>query len=165
MRKIKWKLEKRKLCDLIPYFKNPRQLSKDQEANLRASLDQFGVVEPPCINLDNTIIGGHQRISILKREEIDEIEVMVPSRMLTEKEVEKLNLRLNKNMGEWDWDILANEFEIEDLLDCGFTEKELEFDSVVEDLNSNFDDDDSTKATKDKQCPNCGFIYGEQKTK
>src|SRR5580693_2483353 len=95
-KKIEWRIEKRNIADLLPYHKNPRQLSKDQEGHLRASLDEFGVVEPPCINKDNTIIGGHQRISLLKKEEIKEIEVMVPSRKLTNKEVEKLNLKLNR---------------------------------------------------------------------
>lgn len=159
--KITWHLEKRKIRDLVPYFKNPRQLTKDQEAHLRLSLDKFGIIDRPCVNLNGTIIGGHQRLSILKKEEAGEIEVWVPNRLLDNAEVEELNIRLNKNTGDWDWDILANEFEISELLEWGFTEKELHFDSLAEDLNSKLDDDESDKATKDKKCPNCGFIYGE----
>ena len=41
------------------------------------------------------------------------------------KHVEELNIRLNKNTGEWDWDILANDWEVDDLLAWGFTEEEL----------------------------------------
>jgi hypothetical protein len=44
---------------------------------------------------------------------------------LDEKEVEELNIRLNKNVGEWDFDTLGNEFETSDLLEWGFTEFQL----------------------------------------
>lgn len=121
---IQWHLETRNISELKPYFKNPRILTKDQEKQLRTSLDKFGVVDRPCINLDGTIIGGHQRINVLGIS-FNEIEVMVPSRQLEEREVEELNIRLNKNTGEWDWDCLANEWEINDLLDWGFDPKEL----------------------------------------
>lgn len=165
MKKIKWKTEKRLISELNPYHKNPRQMTKDQEGQIRESIDEFGLVDLPSINLDNTIIGGHQRIAILKKEEVKEIEVRVPSRMLTEKEIEKLNVRLNKNHAEWDWDILANEFEIEDLLECGFSEQELHLDALEEDLNSNLDNNDSSKAIQEKKCPNCGFIYADGRKK
>lgn len=127
---IEWHLEKRKISELKPYFKNPRILTKDQEAHLRKSLEKFGLIDRPFINLDNTIIGGHQRLSILGQNKTTEIEVWVPSRALDDKEVEELNIRHNRNLGEWNWDILANEFEISELIDWGFTEQELEFDSI-----------------------------------
>jgi len=44
---------------------------------------------------------------------------------LSEKEVEELNIRLNKNTGSWDFDILANEFELPDLFEWGFSESNL----------------------------------------
>ena len=54
-----------------------------------------------------------------------EIDVRVPSRTLTDREVEELNIRLNKNTGSFDFDILANNFEVDDLLDWGFEPFEL----------------------------------------
>jgi len=131
---IQWHLETRRISELRPYFKNPRILTKDQEKHLRTSLDKFGVVDRPCINLDGTIIGGHQRINVMGVKST-EIEVMVPSRALSDREVEELNIRLNKNIGDWDWDILANQWEIEDLINWGFDPKEMSISSPQEGIN------------------------------
>jgi hypothetical protein len=56
-----WHIEKRKISELKDYGKNPRILKEDQEIHLRISLEKFGIIDKPIINLDNTIIGGHQR--------------------------------------------------------------------------------------------------------
>jgi len=122
---ITWHLEKRKISDLKKYPKNPRELSKKDEAELCYSIDTFGIIDRPFINHDNTIIGGHQRIRVLHKLGHKEIEVNVPSRALSENEVEELNVRHNKNTGDWDYDILANEYEISDLINWGFLEEEL----------------------------------------
>jgi len=99
---IEWHIEKRKISELKDYSKNPRTLSKDQEAHLRQSLTKFGLIDKPIINTDNTIIGGHQRKRTLKKMGLKEIEVNVPSRPLDEKEIEELNIRLNKNTGSFE---------------------------------------------------------------
>jgi DNA modification methylase len=127
---LTWKLEKRLIKDLKRHPKNPRQLSKEQERHLRTSLDKFGIAEKIIINQDNTIIGGHQRVQILKNKKHKEIDCWVPERRLTEKEVDELNIRLNKNTGDWDWDVLANQWEIADLIEWGFTPDELELENT-----------------------------------
>lgn len=127
-KKISWKIEKRKLDQLNPYEHNPRKLTDKGMADLKRSIDKFGLDEPIIINQDNTIIGGHARyFTLLKMDNITSIDCYVPDRMLTPKEVQELNIRLNKNIaGEFDFDILANEFELPDLLEWGFKEKELD---------------------------------------
>ena len=55
----------------------------------------------------------------------EEIDVRVPSRLLDEKEATEYLIRSNKNIGEWDFNLLANTFEEEDLLAWGFKEEEL----------------------------------------
>lgn len=124
---MEWHTEKRKLSELVEWHKNPRKLSEHDAEHIRKSLEKFGIADPLVINLDNTIIGGHQRKRILNlmSDPDYEIDVRVPDRLLDEKEVEELNIRLNKNVGSWEWDILANEFEMEDLLAWGFSEEEL----------------------------------------
>ena len=124
MSKIEWKSEKRLLKDLIPAPYNPRQLTEKQAADLNTSLTKFNLADPIVINQDNKIIGGHQRINILKTQGVTEVDVRVPQRLLTEDEEKELNLRLNKNLGEWDFDALAN-FDEEMLQSVGFTEEEL----------------------------------------
>ena len=62
-----------------------------------------------------------------------EVDVYVPDRTLSEKEVQELNIRLNKNVGDWDFDMLANAWDPIDLIDWGFTEAELHLDSTLSD--------------------------------
>jgi len=129
---ITWHNEKRRIRDLIPYVANPRQITDKQAKDLKASLDKFGVADPIIINTDNTIIGGHQRKKILETlmgvDPDFEIDVRVPERELSIDEARELNVRLNKNMGQWDFDVLANNFELDDLLDWGFEKSDLDLD-------------------------------------
>lgn len=124
--KIKWNAEKRKISQLIPAEYNPRELTKKQANDLAVSLRKFSLADPIVINYNNRIIGGHQRINILKKQGKDiEVDVRVPDRVLDEKEEKELNLRLNKNLGQWDLDALAN-FDEEMLKDTGFSKGELD---------------------------------------
>ena len=116
------------------YHKNPRTLNEKQKKDLKKSLDKFGCIDKPIINKDNVLIGGHQRFHVLQESGITEIPCWVPDRLLTEKEVEELNIRLNKNTGEWDFDILANQWNADDLACWGFSNSDLGIDeSEIED--------------------------------
>jgi DNA modification methylase len=127
MNGITWNLKTFNIDELTDYSKNPRSLTKQQFEQLKKSLDKFGLIDKPIINADekNTVIGGHQRLRVLRSENQKSVECWYPSRELDEKEVEELNIRLNKNTGDWDFDTLANNFEVGDLMDWGFTEMEL----------------------------------------
>lgn len=147
---IEWKIETRPIKSLKKHPSNPRYLSKIQHDHLKTSLEKFGLADKPIINTDGTIIGGHQRIKVLKEMGNTEIEVLIPNRTLEEKEVNELNIRLNKNTGEFDYDILANEWEICDLVEWGFTEKDLElFLNATEEENK-------TEKEESCKCPTCG---------
>ena len=122
---ITWHTEQRRLGDLKEWDKNPRQLSEHDAKHIKTSMDKFGVADPLIINLDNSLIGGHQRKHILSNPETI-VDVRVPDRQLNEREAEELAIRLNKNTGAWDFDLLANGFDVPDLIDWGFTEKELQ---------------------------------------
>lgn len=121
---IKWTTERRKISDLIPAEYNPRQASAKEVADLTASIDRFDLADPLVINSNNRVIGGHFRLKILKERGVQEVDVRVPDRELTLHEEQELNLRLNKNIGHWDMDMLAN---INDeILKCaGFEDNEL----------------------------------------
>jgi hypothetical protein len=126
MEKLFWHTEKRRVKDLIPFEMNPRKLNSDQVKQLKESIEKFNLVEIPVIDLDNKIIAGHQRCTILcmldRGNEM--IEVRVPNRKLTSDEFMEYNIRSNKNIGEWDFNVLAN-FNIELLKISGFTQNEL----------------------------------------
>jgi DNA modification methylase len=127
MDKLKWHTEKRKVDDVIPYERNPRQMTEAQKNDLQRSLEKFDLVEIPAINTDNKIVAGHQRLKILQLlgRGSEEIDVRVPNRKMTDKEFEEYNLRSNKNVGEWNYDLLAN-FDEEILKDIGFKSEELD---------------------------------------
>ena len=125
--KLKWHTEKRKVKNLVPTEGNPRQLTERQAKDLEKSLKKFNLVDIPAINIDNRIISGHQRIAVLRAlgREDEEIDVRAPNRELTEEEHREYMLRANKNLGEWNYDLLAN-FDEDLLKDVGFESEELD---------------------------------------
>ena len=134
-KKLEWHTEKRKIGELLPYEFNPRRLTEKQYKDLKKSLEKFNLVEIPAIDIDGTILAGHQRIKILAElyGTDYEIDVRIPNRKLTEKEIQEYNIRSNKNTGEWDFEALANFFDVDDLLNWGFTEEELQIDlNIIE---------------------------------
>jgi len=136
MEKIEWRTEKRRIDELKEFPGNPRKASEKQVKDLDESLKRFNVADPLVINTDGTVIGGNFRLKRLKEMGIKEVDVRVPSRELTRKEMEELNLRLNKNTGEWDFDLLANfgenllkgvgfeSVELDKIYDLGLQDKE-----------------------------------------
>lgn len=151
---INWHLKTIPLKDLKDHAKNPRQITKEHMHHLEALIDKFGMIDKPIVNLDHTIIGGHQRIKILKKQKTKEIECWVPDRQLNQQDVDHLCIGLNLNRGEWDYDILANEWEPLDLLKWGFTEQQLlglEKEKTATEENAENDQGDD-----DCKCPTCG---------
>ncbi len=73
---------------------NPRDISEDRLRGLQASIKKFGIVELIIWNKrTNTIVGGHQRLTILEKEMVEETEVVVVD--LDEDEEKQLNITLN----------------------------------------------------------------------
>ena len=127
MEQLQWHNERRRINELIPYAENPRLITEKEQEDLKKSLERFNLVEIPAIDTDNKIIAGHQRLKVLQilgRGE-EEIDVRVPSRKLTQEEFMEYNLRSNKNLGEWDYNLLAN-FDENLLLDIGFSNDEID---------------------------------------
>jgi len=101
-------IEKRKLDDLIPAEYNPRKQLKPGDAEyekIKKSLIHFGYVDPIIINKDGTIIGGHQRASVMKQLGTEEAECVVVD--LSKEDEKALNIALNKISGEWDMEKLG----------------------------------------------------------
>lgn len=112
---------------LIPSDYNPRTITKKNYEKLKKSIQTYGMLSPIIVNNNRArkkyIVGGHQRYRVAK--ELGYKTVNCKYIYATPEEEKKLNLSLNKVTGDWDKDILANQFEIEQLLDIGFTKFEL----------------------------------------
>lgn len=130
---ITWTNETRKLRDLIPWDPNPREINKAEAERLGDSLAEFGQIQTIAIGPDDEIYDGHQRKAVwalLPQFGPDyEVDVRVSSRALTERERQKLVVYLHRGtVGQWDWDALANAFDVPDLLEWGFEERDLQLD-------------------------------------
>ena len=111
-------IETKKIADLKPAPYNPRQSTEKQEEKLKASLSKFGLVEPIIFNKQTGyIVGGHFRVRELTKLGYEEIECVIVD--LNEADEKELNIRLNANTGQWDWEMLANEWNSDELAEWG----------------------------------------------
>ena len=116
---LKWHTEQVRWVDMVTFDKNARKIKVENRKNLAESLKEFDVVDIPTLDVDNIIIGGHQRCMTMihagRGEELTD--VRKPNRKLTEAEFKKLNLILNsdKYRGEFDLMMLRDNFSEFDL--------------------------------------------------
>ncbi|KKQ30742.1 MAG: ParB domain protein nuclease [Candidatus Shapirobacteria bacterium GW2011_GWE1_38_10] len=126
--------------DLISPDYNPRRWSKEQTNNLKESIKRFGLVDPIIANSaperKNIIIGGNFRLFAAKQLGFMEVPVIYVDIPDIDKEKE-LNLRLNKNTGEFDLKLLA-EFDENILKDIGFNSEDLDEIFNIEDIPEEF---------------------------
>lgn len=104
------KIEKKKINTLNPAKYNPRKDLKPGDGEfekLKRSIEQFGYIELIVVNEqnDNTVISGHQRLSVLKHLGKSEVECIIVN--LDVQKEKALNIAMNKVNGEWDKDKLA----------------------------------------------------------
>ena len=103
--------ERRSIDELNPAEYNPRkrlQPGDEEYERLKTSIETFGYVDPIIINADGTVIGGHQRLFVLRDLGYSEADVAVVD--LSKADEKALNIALNKISGEWDEEKLAEIF-------------------------------------------------------
>ena len=125
-----WEISK-----LINAEYNPRVLKEHQFKQLKDSIERFGIVDPILVNVNKDrkgiIIGGHQRAYVCEKLGMKKIPAVELD--LTLEQEKELNIRLNKNTGEWDYESLANYFDENELIDWGF--QDYEFDKTWDNLD------------------------------
>jgi len=108
---------------------NPRQWDKEAMDQLKVSIRRFGFVDPVIANSakgrEGIVIGGHMRLVAAKELGIKEVPVVYVNIPDIKREKE-LNVRLNRNTGEFDFEKLAAEFNESFLADIGFTSEEID---------------------------------------
>lgn len=141
---------KRNPKELIKADYNPRKISDKDFKQLKKSLETFQCVEPIVVNQfegrENVIVGGHQRLKAMESlgwSEVPTIEVY-----LDLDEEKELNVRLNKNTGEFDFELLTDLFDTDKLEEIGFELDELP--DITEDLSvlDELDDEDLDKMSE-----------------
>lgn len=153
MQKLVWTTERRRVSDLVPNDKNPRTMNPKQVEDLKKSLKKFDLVEIPVVDKDNKVIAGHQRLMVLKLLERgdEKIEVRVPNRKLTKHEYDQYLLGSNRIHGDWDWDKLAENFDVDLLLASGFDNTDLSH--LFDDLDVEDDEFDVDKEVESIKKP------------
>lgn len=156
---LTWHTESRKVDSLLPHKKSPRKISKEQAERLKKSLENYGLVEIAAIDLDGTILAGHQRMKALQLMGQGDtmVDVRVPNRKLTDEEAERYMIGSNAIHGEWDFDLLKG-FEMDLLIDLGFDQRELD-DIWNKELKKEFDVEKELKEIKKAKTKLGDIIY------
>lgn len=138
--------------------KNPRRITKEQMDKLCQSIKddpEFLKCRPVLVNMSDAtmyVYAGNQRVRAAKKLKMKEIPCIVNHDLPSHIQDARC-IKDNKTYGEFDFDLLANEWDAELLIDCGFKPEE-----ILGDLSNISDDEreEEEKQKKCKVCPNCG---------
>ena len=158
-------IKRLKVKDIKPSPYNPRKDLKPSDPeykSIRRSIEEFGLVDPLVVNKRNMrVVGGHQRLKILKEQGVKEVEASVVD--LPEDKEKALNLALNKITGQWDIPLLQDV--LMELKADGFDFEITGFDMRdIEGIAGQFEIGESAqKGEKENrgeaECPKCGFKW------
>lgn len=138
-----------KVSDIKKNPGNPRQIKGEKLELLKASVGGFQKMmplRPIVIDENNVVLGGNMRLAAIKALGLKEIpdEWVKRADDLSEDEKKEFIIKDNAGFGEWDWDVLANEWSDLPLSDWGLevpntdTEKESDLTDLSDSLESLF---------------------------
>jgi len=130
-----------KITEVKPNPNNPRLVKDDKFAKLVQSIKDFPKMlelRPIVVNDDMIVLGGNMRLKACKEAGLKEVPIIKASD-LTEEQQREFIIKDNLGYGEWDWNMIANEWDEEDLTKWGldipiFKESEESEEKMVEDL-------------------------------
>jgi len=146
-----------KIKDLNLLEGNPRKITSEQLNKLCTSIESdkdFFDLRPCLVNrIDGKMIvyAGNQRVRAAKKLKWKEVPCIIDDN-LDEILMKSRVIKDNKAFGEWDYDILGNEWEIPDLIECGFTPEDIV--GSMQDIQE-LEETNDTKSEKVK-CELCG---------
>ncbi len=143
MNTLSWTTEKRKVKELKPLDKNPRKITKAAIEKMKDRISKRGFHDVVKLDQNGVVLSGNVRTEALTALGILEVNVLVPSRALTEDERNGVILESNRHDGEWDTAMLP-EFGQDILLDVGF--ETMEVDTLMHDDEDEEDPYDTDKA-------------------
>ena len=133
------KVLKVKISEIKTNPKNPRLIKDDKFKKLVKSIQEFPQMlelRPIVVDENNIVLGGNMRLKACIEVGLKEVYI-VKAEDLTEQQKDEFIVKDNVGFGEWDWDILANEWDTEKLTDWGL---DLPLDLSVEELEAEEDD-------------------------
>ena len=100
---------------------NPRFIKGDKFEKLVKSIREFPQMlelRPIVVNKDMIVLGGNMRLKACEEAGIEQVPIIFADN-LTEEQQKEFIIKDNSSFGEWDWDLLANEWDTEQLIDWG----------------------------------------------
>lgn len=155
---IKWVEKTVPIISLKLNKNNPRRISKEQFARLKKSIAETGYHHRILVTKSGDVIGGHQRIRALREIGENTVIVLMADRDLTQDEYQRVLIQDNVSFGEFDMDILANDFMPRDLTEWGFPD----FKTDLAEAPVKLDADQKADEQSDKHnhtCPSCGLVF------
>jgi ParB-like chromosome segregation protein Spo0J len=126
-----------KITDIKPNPNNPRVIKDDKFRKLVASIREFPKMlelRPIVVNADMVVLGGNMRLKALQELKLKEAPI-IKIDDLTEEQQKEFIIKDNVGFGEWDWDQLANEWDVQELdkwgLDLRLFESEPTMDELI----------------------------------
>lgn len=142
--------------DIKPNPNNPRLVKDDKFKKLVQSIKDFPQmldIRPIVVNKDMIVLGGNMRLKACKEAGLTEIPI-IKAEDLTEEQQKEFIIKDNIGYGEWDWNIIANEWDTDKLEEWGMNIPS--FDSS-EEIEDELQIDEEIKT--DNQCPKCGYEF------
>ena len=109
------------LSDIRENPNNPRLIKDDKFKKLVQSIKEFPqmlAIRPIVVNADMTVLGGNMRLKACKEAGLKKVPILVAND-LTEAQQKEFIIKDNVGFGEWDWELIANEWDAEQLTDWG----------------------------------------------
>lgn len=131
-----------KITDVKSNPENPRTIKDEKYKQLVKSIESFPKMlelRPLVIDENNVVLGGNMRLKALQELKYVEIPI-VRAQELSEEQKKEFIIKDNVGYGEWDWDILKEEWETEKLDEWGLEFPEFETINETEELNAQEDD-------------------------
>jgi hypothetical protein len=138
-------IQKVKISEVKSNPNNPRIIKDDKFAKLVRSIKEFPKmleIRPIVVNSDMVVLGGNMRLKACKEAGLKEV-FIISAQDLTEEEQKQFIIKDNVGFGEWDWEMLANEWDADQIQDWGLDV--IGFDGV-DDLGEEFSLPDGDKA-------------------
>ena len=133
-------MEIRKISEIKLNPNNPRLIKDDKFKKLVQSIKDFPEmlnIRPIVVNTDMVILGGNMRYKACKEAGLKEVPVIITD--LTEDKQREFLIKDNTSGGEWNWEVLANEWDSEQLEEWGLDVPNFETDELLEAEADDFD--------------------------
>ena len=132
-------IEKVKISVVKSNPNNPRIIKDNKFKKLVQSIEDFPEMlqlRPIVVNKDNVILGGNMRHKACIDAGLKEVYIIKADK-LTEQQQKEFVIKDNSNFGEWDWDLLANQFDTRELIQWGIDVPKFDLDEDTKDLSEN----------------------------